>query len=201
MREKLMPREQRYPRDISRSIAGGSTDIGAFIPRTCPLPPLLFVGRSNEYDGRHLPERLRAWCLTALPVVVAEKTSRFSRMASWRGLAVGSLNISLPVDSPEVRRSGDSAMNGWDAHGYRLGYGAASSIARSRPRQAPDHIGVSTTPRLDTIYPQRGTFQWTTSYRARRYRRDPEARYLASRSAAKGSTRVAGLLRRRVKRD
>ena len=113
----------------------------------------------HEYDARHFARTLRErGALTALPVVVAAKKPLVFR--EWHPgvkLAVGALNISYPVDSPEIQPSAVILpMNGWDAQGYRLGYGAGffdRTLASLAKR--PVVIGVSyELARLDTIYPQ-----------------------------------------------
>src|SRR5947207_8552820 len=96
----------------------------------------------NEYDARHMAAALRRrGARTALPVVVAPKAPLVFR--EWKPgveLAVGPLGIPYPVGSPEV--SPDHVllpMLGWDADGYRLGYGGGffdrtlAALAR-RPR-------------------------------------------------------------------
>ena len=112
-----------------------------------------------EYDARYLGRRLRErGATTALPVVVAPRTPLAFR--EWHPgvrLAEGAMNIPYPVDSREVIP--DSVllpMNGWDAQGFRLGYGAGffdrtlASLA-IRPRV----IGVTyELARVETIYPQ-----------------------------------------------
>ena len=80
----------------------------------------------NEYDARHLARRLReVEAVTALPVVVAPKAPLVFR--EWHPgveLAKGPLGIPYPVGSPQVApRAVLLPMNGWDAQGYRLGYG------------------------------------------------------------------------------
>jgi len=72
-------------------------------------------------------------------------------------LARGPLDIPYPVDSPPVQPDAVLLpMNGWDAQGYRLGYGAGffdRTLAALAKR--PVVIGVSyEAARLDTIYPQ-----------------------------------------------
>jgi 5,10-methenyltetrahydrofolate synthetase len=113
----------------------------------------------GEYDARHFARTQRErGALTALPVVVAPKTPLIFR--EWHpgvALAVGALDIPYPVDSPEVQPNAVILpMNGWDAHGYRLGYGAGffdRTLASLDKR--PITIGVSyEAARLDTIYPQ-----------------------------------------------
>jgi 5-formyltetrahydrofolate cyclo-ligase len=113
----------------------------------------------GEYDARHLARTLRArGALTALPVVVAPKTPLIFR--EWHpgvGLAVGPLDIPYPKDSAEVVPDAVLLpMNGWDAGGYRLGYGAGffdRTLASLAKR--PIVIGVSyELARLDTIHPQ-----------------------------------------------
>ena len=113
----------------------------------------------HEYDARHFARTLRErGALTALPVVAAPKKPLIFR--EWHPgvrLAVGALNISYPVDSPEIQPSAVILpMNGWDAQGYRLGYGAGffdRTLASLAKR--PVVIGVSyELAKLDTIYPQ-----------------------------------------------
>jgi 5,10-methenyltetrahydrofolate synthetase len=113
----------------------------------------------GEYDARYLVRRLRSrGAVTALPVVVAPRTPLAFR--EWHPgvrLAKGAMDIPYPVDSPEVVP--DTVllpMNGWDAGGYRLGYGAGffdrtlASLAK-RPRV----IGVTyEMARMATIHPQ-----------------------------------------------
>ena len=113
----------------------------------------------GEYDARHFARTLRArGALTALPVVVAPRQPLIFR--EWHpgvAMAVGALNISYPVDSPEVQPDAVILpMNGWDASGYRLGYGAGffdRTLASLAKR--PVTLGVSYEfARLDTIFPQ-----------------------------------------------
>ncbi len=113
----------------------------------------------GEYDARYLGKRLRErGAVTALPVVVAPRTPLAFR--EWHPgvrLAKGAMDIPYPVDSPDVVP--DTVllpMNGWDAGGYRLGYGAGffdrtlASLA-VRPRV----IGVTyEMARMETIHPQ-----------------------------------------------
>ena len=80
----------------------------------------------NEYDARHVAARARArGATTALPVVVAPATPLIFR--EWQPgttLAKGTLGIPYPVDSPAL--TPDTVllpMVGFDAAGYRLGYG------------------------------------------------------------------------------
>ena len=113
----------------------------------------------GEYDARHLARTLRErGALTALPVVVAPKTPLVFR--EWHPgveLAKGALDIPYPVNSREVTPEAVLLpMNGWDARGYRLGYGAGffdrtlASLAKK-----PVTIGISyELARLDTIHPQ-----------------------------------------------
>jgi 5-formyltetrahydrofolate cyclo-ligase len=113
----------------------------------------------GEYDARHLARTLRErGALTALPVVVAPRQPLAFR--EWHPgvrLAVGPLDIPYPVDSPEVVPNAVLLpMNGWDAAGYRLGYGAGffdrtlAALAKK-----PAVIGVSyEMARMDTIRPQ-----------------------------------------------
>lgn len=113
----------------------------------------------NEYDARHLAKTLReAGALTALPVVVAPRTPLVFR--EWHPgveLAKGPLDIPYPVGSAEVSpRAVLLPMNGWDAQGYRLGYGGGffdRTLAALDPR--PQVIGVAyEMARIPTLHPQ-----------------------------------------------
>jgi 5,10-methenyltetrahydrofolate synthetase len=113
----------------------------------------------NEYDARHLARALReAGAVTALPVVVAPKTPLVFR--EWHpgvALARGPMGIPYPVGSPEVQpKAALVPMNGWDAQGYRLGYGAGffDRTLAAMPEK-PLVIGVAyEMARMDTIHPQ-----------------------------------------------
>ena len=134
----------------------------------------------GEYDARHFARTLRErGALTALPVVVAPKKPLVFR--EWHPgvtLAVGALNISYPVDSPEVQPNAVILpMNGWDAQGYRLGYGAGffdRTLASLEKR--PITIGVSyELGRLETIFPQAWDIPMDYVVTERGvYRRDPD---------------------------
>lgn len=113
----------------------------------------------GEYDARHFARTLRArGALTALPVVVAPRQPLAFR--EWHPgvpLATGALGIAYPVGSRELRPDHVLLpMNGWDAAGYRLGYGAGyfdRTLAGLAPR--PAVIGVAyEQARLATIHPQ-----------------------------------------------
>jgi 5-formyltetrahydrofolate cyclo-ligase len=134
----------------------------------------------GEYDARHLARTLRErGALTALPVVVAPRTPLIFR--EWHPgihLAKGALDIPYPVDSAQVTPDAVLLpMNGWDAKGYRLGYGAGffdrtlASLAKK-----PLVIGVSyELAKMDTIHPQ--SWDIPVDYLVTErgvYRRDPE---------------------------
>ena len=148
----------------------------------------------HEYDARHFARTLRErGALTALPVVVAPKKPLVFR--EWHPgvkLAVGALNISYPVDSPEIQPNAVILpMNGWDAQGYRLGYGAGffdRTLAALAKR--PVTIGVSyELAKLDTIYPQAWDIPMDYVVTERGvYRRDPEGlAYLGEPQRGEGS--------------
>jgi 5-formyltetrahydrofolate cyclo-ligase len=132
----------------------------------------------GEYDARHLARTLReCGALTALPVVVAPRTPLIFR--EWHPgveLAVGPLDIPYPVGSPEVTPNAVLLpMNGWDAAGYRLGYGAGffDRTLAALPKK-PAVIGVSyELARMDTIHPQSWDIpvDWVVTERGV-YRRD-----------------------------
>jgi 5-formyltetrahydrofolate cyclo-ligase len=134
----------------------------------------------GEYDARHLARTLRArGALTALPVVVARGAPLIFR--EWHPgveLAVGPLDIPYPLNSPEMTPNAVLLpMNGWDAQGYRLGYGGGffdrtlAGLAKK-----PVVIGISyELARLETIYPQSWDIpvDYVVTERGV-YRRDPE---------------------------
>lgn len=113
----------------------------------------------NEYDARHLAKTLRErGALTALPMVMAPRTPLVFR--EWHpgiALAEGALGIPYPAQSRELAPTAVLLpMNGWDARGYRLGYGGGffdRTLAALEKR--PLVIGVSyEMARMDTIHPQ-----------------------------------------------
>lgn len=113
----------------------------------------------NEYDARHLAKTLRAaGALTALPVVIAPQAPLVFR--EWHPgveLGKGPLGIPYPLGSRELEPQALLLpMNGWDAQGYRLGYGGGF-IDRTLAslKEKPLAIGVSyEMARMPTIYPQ-----------------------------------------------
>jgi 5-formyltetrahydrofolate cyclo-ligase len=134
----------------------------------------------GEYDARHLARTLRSrGALTALPVVVAPKAPLIFR--EWHPrieLAKGALDIPYPVNSQEVAPDAVLLpMNGWDAQGYRLGYGAGffDRTLASLPRK-PLSIGVSyEIAKMPSIHPQAWDLPMDYVVTERGvYRRDPE---------------------------
>jgi 5-formyltetrahydrofolate cyclo-ligase len=113
----------------------------------------------GEYDARHLVRTLRErGALTALPVVVAPRQPLVFR--EWHPgvrMAVGPLDIPYPADSPEILPDVVLLpMNGWDAAGYRLGYGAGFfDRTLEKIHKKPTVIGVSyEMAKMPTIHPQ-----------------------------------------------
>jgi len=113
----------------------------------------------REYDARPLAKTLREQgATTALPVVVARGQPLVFR--EWHpGVALekGPLDIPYPVTSREVvPQAVLLPMNGWDAAGYRLGYGGGffdRTLAALDRR--PLVIGVTyELARMPTIHPQ-----------------------------------------------
>jgi 5-formyltetrahydrofolate cyclo-ligase len=134
----------------------------------------------NEYDARHFARTLRErGALTALPVVVAPKTPLLFR--EWHPgivLAKGALDIPYPVNSREVIPEAVLLpMNGWDAAGYRLGYGAGFfDRTLASLEKKPAVIGVTyEIARMETIHPQPWDIpvDYVVTERGV-YRRDPE---------------------------
>jgi len=138
----------------------------------------------GEYDARHLARTMRErGALTLLPVVVAPKQPLVFR--EWHpgiALATGALGIPYPASSPEyVPDAVLLPMNGWDAQGYRLGYGGGffdRTLAHLQQAAAkrPVVIGVSyEMAKLDTIRPQSWDIPMDYVVTERGvYRRDPE---------------------------
>jgi 5,10-methenyltetrahydrofolate synthetase len=134
----------------------------------------------GEYDARHLARTLRErGALTALPVVVAPGTPLVFR--EWHPgveLARGPLDIPYPVDSQQLTPEAVLLpMNGWDAQGYRLGYGGGffdrtlAALAKK-----PLTIGVSyELSKIPSIRPQSWDIPMDYVVTERGvYRRDPE---------------------------
>jgi 5,10-methenyltetrahydrofolate synthetase len=132
----------------------------------------------GEYDPRHLGKTLRArGALTSLPVVVAPKQPLVFR--EWHPgveLAHGPLDIPYPANSPDVVPDAVLLpMNGWDAAGYRLGYGGGffdrTLVALAKK---PAVIGVTyELAKMATIHPQSWDIpvDWVVTERGV-YRRD-----------------------------
>lgn len=136
----------------------------------------------NEYDARHVARTLRArGALTAMPVVVAPRTPLVFR--EWHPgveMARGVMDIPYPRSSRELQPDAVLLpMNGWDAAGYRLGYGGGffdRTLAASTRR--PLVIGVTyELARMDTIHPQPWDvpMDWVVT-EAAAYRRTPGGR-------------------------
>jgi 5,10-methenyltetrahydrofolate synthetase len=150
----------------------------------------------NEYDARHLLRRLRErGASAALPVVVAPKSPLIFR--EWHPgveLAIGKLDIPYPKSGPEL--APDSVllpMNGFDAQGYRLGYGGGffDRTLESLRAHKPLVIGVSfELAAIDTIHPQPWDIPMDYVVTERGvYRRDEDRmEFLGVPSDAKGSS-------------
>lgn len=113
----------------------------------------------NEYDARHLMRRVRErGGRTALPVVVAPRAPLEFRL--WRpgdALAEGVYGIPYPAAGEAVVPDAVLVpMNGFDAQGWRLGYGGGffdrTLASRSPP---PLTIGVAfECARIESVRPQ-----------------------------------------------
>ena len=134
----------------------------------------------GEYDARHFARTLRdKGALTALPVVVRPRAPLAFR--EWHPgveLAKGPLDIPYPVNSSEVVPNGVLLpMNGWDRHGYRLGYGGGFfDRTLAAMTRKPVVIGISyEMAAMETIFPQ--SWDIPVDYVVTEkgvYRRDPE---------------------------
>jgi len=198
-------RKAQRERLIAAREALPASTLDAFRQRMDTFLELSFPGLSSgrlafcwpikgEYDARHFARTMRErGALTALPVVVAAKKPLIFR--EWHPgvrLATGALNIPYPVDSPEVQPDAVILpMNGWDAQGYRLGYGAGffdRTLASLAKR--PVVVGVSyELAKLDTIHPQAWDIPMDYVVTERGvYRRDPEGlAYLGEPQRGEGS--------------
>ncbi len=161
LRVELLARRQAVPADrllawrmaIDRHLQFGFPGLAKGVVAFCwPI--------RNEYDARHLLRRLRQQGATAaLPVVVAPKTPLVFR--EWHPgveLAVGKLDIPYPRSGAELTPDAVLLpMNGFDAQGYRLGYGGGffDRTLESLRAHKPLVIGVSfELAAIDSIRPQ-----------------------------------------------
>lgn len=134
----------------------------------------------NEYDPRFLAHKLRdRGAKTALPVVVAPRQPLIFRL--WKPgdvLAKGVYDIPYPASGDPV--APDIAlvpMNGFDAGGYRLGYGGGffDRTLASLPKK-PLVIGIAyDLSKIATIHPQSWDIpvDWIVTERGV-YRRDQD---------------------------
>lgn len=117
----------------------------------------------NEYDARHLARRLREkGARTALPVVVAPRQALIFRL--WQPgdrLEKGAYDIPYPAGGDAVIPDVILVpMNGFDSHGFRLGYGGGYfdrtlAVLRGGNSVRPVAIGVAyEMARMATIHPQ-----------------------------------------------
>jgi 5,10-methenyltetrahydrofolate synthetase len=152
----------------------------------------------GEYDARHLIAQLRRLGATAaLPVVVAPKTPLvFKRWYPGAKMRKGPLGIPYP-DHAEVLTPDCVLlpMLGWDAAGYRLGYGGGffDRTLAAMPKR-PRVIGTAyELQHLDTLYPQPHDIPVDFAVTERGvYRRDPEGlRFLDGPALQSGCKAVA----------
>jgi 5-formyltetrahydrofolate cyclo-ligase len=147
----------------ARAVEGFRRQIDAHLERAFPgLKTSTFAfcwPIRNEYDARHLAKTLRAaGALTALPVVVAPRSPlAFREWYPGVELAKGPLDIPYPVGSRELApKVVLLPMNGWDAQGFRLGYGGGffdRTLASLREKPLVIGIGYELA-RMPTIHPQ-----------------------------------------------
>ncbi len=153
-RRAAVPRDQRRQRDaaISELIESGFPLLAGMTIAFCwPF--------KGEFDARFAMRHFRERGATAvLPVVVA-KASPLQFRRWWPGAPMTPGVYGIPVPDGTELVVPDAAivpMNGFDAQGYRLGYGGGyfdRTLAAAAPR--PLAIGVSfELARLPTIQPQ-----------------------------------------------
>jgi 5-formyltetrahydrofolate cyclo-ligase len=141
-----------------------SAAINDHLTQAWPEPPGRTIAFCWPFKAEHDVRRIvRQWIAkgaqAALPVVVAPKSPLiFRRWHEGVRMESGPLGIPFPVDSEVVQP--DTILlpaNGFDALGFRLGYGAGffdRTIAGLIPR--PRIIGIAyEIGRLDSIQPQR----------------------------------------------
>jgi 5-formyltetrahydrofolate cyclo-ligase len=112
-----------------------------------------------ELNLRHWLERLEArGARAALPVVATQKAPLIFRV--WTPatrMERGFWNIPIPAEGPDVTPDVTLApVVGWDAAGYRLGYGGGyfdRTLASLSPRPFAIGVGLNAA-RLATIFPQ-----------------------------------------------
>ncbi len=117
----------------------------------------------NEYDPRFLAQKLRErGARTALPVVVAPRQPLIFRLwAPGDELAKGVYDIPYPAAGDAIVPHAILVpMNGFDAGGFRLGYGGGffdrtlAHLRTANPKR-PVAIGVAyELARMETIHPQ-----------------------------------------------
>lgn len=161
LRDELLERRQAVPADrllawrvsMDRHLQYGFPGLAKGVVAFCwPI--------RNEYDARHLIHRLRRQgAIAALPVVIAPNTPLIFRV--WHPgveMAKGKLDIPYPRAGAEsVPNTVLLPMNGFDAQGYRLGYGGGffDRTLEALKHRRPAVIGVAfEIAAIDTIQPQ-----------------------------------------------
>jgi 5-formyltetrahydrofolate cyclo-ligase len=113
----------------------------------------------NEYDARHVMQRVRAHGgRTALPVVLAPRTPlEFRLWSPGDPLTEGVYGIPYPASGEVVApRYLIVPMNGFDREGYRLGYGGGffdRTLASLEPRPCSIGVGFELAA-MATLHPQ-----------------------------------------------
>lgn len=159
-RARLIAERTAVPRELLRQ---WNTTITELIASGFPLLAAMTIGFcwpfKNEFDARFVVRHFRDQGATAALPAVVEKTDPLQFRKWWPGapMKLGVYDIPVP-DGTElvVPDTAIVPMNGFDAQGYRLGYGGGyfdRTLAATQPR--PLTIGVSFEfARLQTITPQ-----------------------------------------------